>query len=113
MYKEMNVSVINTGFKQQVTWEAKDIIRTPGPGTWILLPEIQRGTATVSFQDGATGTVECTSDSIVDIRDDNATAQEWVNGEVSETTQDTFKKCSAIRGKMISPGIMTITVVAK
>lgn len=112
-YIEMNVSQVLTGFGELPTWEASYILTGPGNGRWILLPEIIGGTATVSFTAGASGTVECTSDSVVDVKNNEAIGEEWVNGEVAVTTQDVFSKCTAIRAVMINPGTMKITVTAK
>jgi len=106
----MNVAQTNYSLGQPRAWEIEINLNAPGNSDWIIIPEkVQNISATVSFQDGGTGKIQTSTDTVYEIENDNFIAVDWPWSEISTTLQKTCKPPTAIRAVQINAGKMKVT----
>lgn len=113
-WKNMHVSQIISGSQKHVAWDYEEVLTAEGDGDWILIPDmVSIIVVTVSFQNGASGKVQDTSERTATIKNGDPVTNDWDAGIVSITTRDSADPPAAIRAVQTSSGIMKMTVTAR
>lgn len=111
---DIHVAQVPTGIGQTVAWDFTDILTEVGNGRWLILPDQAKNiVVTLTFENGASGLVQDTSERTEVIKFGDPVANDWDAGIVNKKFRDSAKAPSAIRAVMITPGIMRLMLSAR
>ena len=99
---------------QERSYEYEINLDAPGNSDWIIIPErVRHISVTVTFESGATGKIQTTTDRVDTIRNGNPVAIDWPFGIVSTNQTKVCRPCSGIRAVQVGAGTMKVTLRAQ
>ena len=110
----MNAAQTEYSIGQDRSWEYEINMDTPGNSEWVIIPEkIRLISVTISFQGGASGKMQTSTDKVDTIKTGSPVSIDWPFGEVNTNQTKVCKPCSGIRAVQINTGIVKITLRAQ
>ena len=112
--KDLQVAQTKYSRGEPRAWEVEINLDTSGNSDWVIIPEqISTISVTVSFEGGATGKIQTTTDLVYIIRTQIPTPIDWPFGEVNNNRIEVCDAISGLRAVQRKDGKMKITLRAQ
>jgi hypothetical protein len=108
---KMNTAQSDYSIGQERAYGHTINLESVGSSQWLILPELSTQiTVTISFEDGATGKVQHSTDQIKDIKSGNAIPIDWPWGIVDSNQSHACDPVTALRLVQSTPGKSKLTL---